>query len=222
MPHGPATNRTSDCSPQPLWRTSPYSSRFADLARGSHLSSSYHASLPMSASPPLPASGDDGDDSPMMRTCTVAACIILVSVLLFALFNTTFLSSDAEAACGGTGAVRSSRTAVTPKAKTLLEPRDDAELDDMIAGHPKVLVMFMAPWCGHCNACKGDYAKAAEHATGTTFVMADCDSKISHAKLQQYGIRGFPSFLLFINGAYAADFGPRPRTKEDFVKFAQQ
>ena len=193
------------CS-HPLWKTSPYSTRFSALEQASNLSSAYTPPTPVETS-----EGSEASESPMMRTCTAVACVVLVGILVFVVVNSLYAAASGKAC----GSVSGKHAALD---QPILVPENDAELDAAIAQHSKVLVMFMAPWCGHCKACKGDYAKAAARVSDTTFVMADCEHKVSQAKLQEHGIKGFPTFKLFKGGKFHKDFD-QARTEEGFAKF---
>ena len=194
----------SSCS-RPLWKTNPYSSRFEGMQKESALSSAYTTPPPSS---PESAHGE----SPLMKTCTMIACVILVSVLVFVIFNSLYSIASGKA-CGISGKKASLEQPM------VIHPENDEQLDAAIQEAPKTLVMFMAPWCGHCNACKQDFADAALLAKDTTFVMADCDSKISEAKVKEHGIRGFPTIMLFKRGKFVKEFDQGARTKDNFTKF---
>eukprot|EP00245_Coleochaete_scutata_P009141 TRINITY_DN294_c0_g2_i1.p1 TRINITY_DN294_c0_g2~~TRINITY_DN294_c0_g2_i1.p1 ORF type:complete len:471 (+),score=97.88 TRINITY_DN294_c0_g2_i1:89-1414(+) len=58
------------------------------------------------------------------------------------------------------------------------------------------MIMFYAPWCGHCQRLKPDYAKAATATKGIVrFGAINCDEHQSIGS--EYGVRGFPTLKLF-------------------------
>lgn len=73
---------------------------------------------------------------------------------------------------------------------------------DFIKEHPVVFVKFYAPWCGHCKSMAPAYSKVAQR-------FKDEDPAVPIAKVDvtkeeelgsQYGVEGFPTLKIFING----------------------
>ncbi|KMT02490.1 hypothetical protein BVRB_9g204360 [Beta vulgaris subsp. vulgaris] len=68
-----------------------------------------------------------------------------------------------------------------------------------------VLVEFFAPWCGHCQSLTPIWEKAASVLKGVATVAAlDADAHKSLA--QEYGIKGFPTIKVFVNGKGPVDY----------------
>jgi len=74
---------------------------------------------------------------------------------------------------------------------------------DVISADKPVLVDFYAEWCGPCKAMAPALDELAEElADRVTIVKLDADE--SPEAPTKYGIRGFPTMMLFKNGEVAA------------------
>ncbi|XP_046580143.1 protein disulfide-isomerase A5-like [Haliotis rubra] len=96
---------------------------------------------------------------------------------------------------------------------------DDANFADHIAKDPSVLVMFYAPWCGHCKKMKPDYSEAAKEMKegGISGTLAAVDATKSRKMAEEYKVQGFPTVKYFKDGQYAFDVNER--TKEKIMEF---
>ena len=62
-----------------------------------------------------------------------------------------------------------------------------------------IIVMFYAPWCGHCNAMKPELENVAKKTNKDTCVCKmNCDDNAEAPK--KYGISGFPTTIVFEDG----------------------
>ena len=98
----------------------------------------------------------------------------------------------------------------------------------------KVVVLYFANWCGHCNHLKPDYQKLADNAKGFSVVAVDADDNDGLIeKIQsmgddaEYDVRGFPTIVSYYNGKYFSTYGPSKgedgkkfRTFEDMIEYA--
>ena len=69
------------------------------------------------------------------------------------------------------------------------------------------LVMFFAPWCGHCVAMKPDYENVAFQLKDKNCTIAKFNSTLANnsKKMQtftKYQIPGFPMLVTFIDGQF--------------------
>lgn len=78
-------------------------------------------------------------------------------------------------------------------------------------GDDKAMVMFYAPWCGHCKLAKPEFSAAAILNRNLRFVAVDCTKEKELCK--EYSIKGFPTILMFKSGKMVKAYeGPRDST----------
>ncbi|XP_078376471.1 putative protein disulfide-isomerase A4 isoform X1 [Oculina patagonica] len=96
----------------------------------------------------------------------------------------------------------------------------DDTFDNFVKTHDSVLVMFYAPWCGHCKAMKPAYMEAADELYGknarSVLAAVDCTKEKSLSK--KFDIKGFPTIKYFRKGEFSSEY-MKARTKEDLVDF---
>jgi len=103
-------------------------------------------------------------------------------------------------------------TLVSGAEHDVLELTDD-NFADTLRQHETTLVMFYAPWCGHCKRLKPEYAKAAE-------IVKDDDPPIALAKVDcteagkdicsKFSVSGYPTLKIFRGEEVSQDYsGPR-------------
>ena len=98
----------------------------------------------------------------------------------------------------------------------------------------KIVILYFANWCGHCQHLKPDYQKLADSANGFTVAAVDADNneglieKIqSMGDNAEYQVQGFPTIVSYDNGKYFSTYGPSQgeggkkfRTFEDLMEYA--
>ncbi|XP_059899852.1 protein disulfide isomerase family A, member 8 [Gadus macrocephalus] len=107
-------------------------------------------------------------------------------------------------------------------ALTLGDRRDVLELGDeefeyLAAEHETLLVMFHAPWCGHCKKLAPDFAKAASRLKGSVqLAKVDCTANPDTCK--GFGASAYPLLKVFRNGVDAGSY-TGPRTADGIVQY---
>ncbi|XP_076636047.1 disulfide-isomerase A3 [Colletes latitarsis] len=100
----------------------------------------------------------------------------------------------------------------------LAEDKDVQELTDenfssTLERQEYTLVMFYAPWCGHCKRLKPEYEKAAKLLLGSdqpiTLAKVDC-TESGKETCNKYSVNGYPTLKIFFKGDVVSDYnGPR-------------
>jgi len=89
----------------------------------------------------------------------------------------------------------------------------DASFDGELAGIDTALVMFYAPWCGHCKRLKPEFEKSGGDLLANdppvTLAKVDC-TEGGKDVCNKFEVRGYPTLKIFRNGELSADYnGPR-------------
>lgn len=83
--------------------------------------------------------------------------------------------------------------------------------------------MFLFTGCGHCKVVKPTLSEVALqlHEDGDKSKIVVIDASENGKVGQEFGIKGFPTIKLFVNGKVSEEFN-LARTKEAFLKFIKE
>ncbi|XP_072304480.1 protein disulfide-isomerase A3-like [Eucyclogobius newberryi] len=85
----------------------------------------------------------------------------------------------------------------------------NADFDYLATEHETMLVMFYAPWCGHCKKLSPDFEKAATKLKGTV-QLSKVDCTVNTEVCERFGVTGYPTLKIFRSGRDAGPYdGPR-------------
>ena len=76
----------------------------------------------------------------------------------------------------------------------------DNTFDKAVEKYEYLLVLFYAPWCGHCKKFHPEYEKAATVLRKENLYLAKVDATVEKKLAEKFEIQGFPTVKLFIKG----------------------
>ncbi|KII66880.1 Protein disulfide-isomerase 2 [Thelohanellus kitauei] len=89
---------------------------------------------------------------------------------------------------------------------------DSKNVDDEKSKHAVTLLLFYAPWCGHCKRLMPDYdnlCKKIKDTFGTEVLCARVDCTTSEDVCDGERLQGYPTIKAYVGGSKCEFLGPR-------------
>ena len=77
------------------------------------------------------------------------------------------------------------------------------------------VLIFYAPWCGHCKRSMGEFKDAVSQGNGKV-MMINSDDPDSKELIEKYNVNGFPTIMKASGEKYTG-----PRTSSGIINFAK-
>jgi len=105
-------------------------------------------------------------------------------------------------------------------ASSIIHIDSKENLDAIAEAYPSLLVMFYAPWCGHCQSMKPAFARAAERVIneGIGGKLGAVDATQARDVAGAFKIKGYPTLKYFKDGKESFEYG-FGRDEESLVDF---
>lgn len=98
---------------------------------------------------------------------------------------------------------------------------DTGNFEDQINKHDFIVVMFFAPWCGHCKRLEPEFDRAARALAeeGSEIVLAKIngDDKKHKRLMRKYEVSGFPTLKVFRKDSLPPSTYKGPRGSDGLV-----
>ena len=92
--------------------------------------------------------------------------------------------------------------------------------DKALQKYEHMLVMFYAPWCGHCKKFKPELEKAAAVLRKENLIIAKVDATVEKSLAEKYKVRGYPTVKFFKKGV-VSDY-TAGRTQQEVINWMRK
>lgn len=152
-----------------------------------------------------------------------SACVnvmVILLVILIVYFTVKYIIPKLSGGgCSASGVSARISTAASSGPVVAKSGQDLQRIISELGEDRSAVVMFHAPWCGHCKATMPAYTSAAKNNTcNTIYVLADCHNDLKPEAVREYGIRGFPTIKKFTKQGSSEHSGGR--SEEAISQFA--
>lgn len=96
---------------------------------------------------------------------------------------------------------------------------NDTELQNVLLGDGKKLVLFSADWCGPCRILKPNLEKVSNEISDVTIIKADVSETGEHTT--RFGVRNIPTCILLENNQELGRF-TGVKTPDQIKNFIQE
>nr|XP_026500812.1 protein disulfide-isomerase A5 [Vanessa tameamea] len=98
--------------------------------------------------------------------------------------------------------------------------------DSVLSKAEHALVVFYAPWCGHCKRIKPEFENAATRIKNENMngLLAAVDATKQPELASRFGVKGYPTLKYFNRGEFKYDAGHARQEQQiiDFIKSPQE
>lgn len=84
-----------------------------------------------------------------------------------------------------------------------------------------ILILFYAPWCGHCKSFKPTFAAFAEKMESSPLVVGQLDATQNDYDKELFAVQGYPTIYLALADGRAIKY-EGPRTEESLDQFVKE